>query len=618
MDAQKITIAQCECLPLDLSASINPREDLNGDKCALLKVEMATEKATFEGNILGKVEYKVNEYWVYMSKGTTQVRIKCPGTLPLFVNFKDYNIPQLEMGTTYLLRLEVPLEGEKNHVTQQNYEISETTIPSWLSDSFKENSYVGISFPNKNCYDAKNQALMVAALQYSIKNGGARLKSHILTEIHKNEGNSGTRQVSTILHMKSFAINILNESYNKNGEFFVECEFLKDEMSKNEITAQVSIFNKDSIFNDSYDINCILTSNIAGTLCKTTYVCHIENGKVLSDEIRVNGEIIFDKSFDYPNFEIGEKSKNILWDVMCLSKHGLGFSQFCMGAMFPYFAKKYSTKESYRIQKPDEVADECYIVSIDNDDMTQGVPVRWSGFNQNRILYKYTGKDKLHDFCINSENIYQYEKATGGPISIWIDKTNALYGAICNLAVVLKRDEANVTYDAKSRNVDEETESQDISYQVSKSFTLEDIVLFPHFSKLSSMNSDFSGILAFKQRSEKYSPDLPLDNISKKELYWKLHEFQKSNSKNLGFLKLDNSLAWIYKNYDKLQEGAASIEANDKFICNFGHLVTLCYLRMLLNPDCTHNIHEIYCVSKPIPSKHIDEFILIGFIEKNE
>ena len=211
---------------------------------------------------------------------------------------------------------------------------------------------------------------------------------------------------------------------------------------------------------------------------------------------------------------------------MCLSKHGLGFSQFCMGAMFPYFAKKYSTKESYRIQKTDEVADEYYIVSIDNDDMTQGVPVRWSGFNQNRILYKYTGKDKLHDFCINSENIYQYEKITGGPISIWMDKTTALYGAICNLAVVLKRDEANVTYDAKSRNVDEETESQDISYQVSKSFTLEDIVLFPHFSKLSSMNSDFSGILAFKQRSEKYSPDLPLDNISKKELYRKLHEFQ--------------------------------------------------------------------------------------------
>ena len=218
-----------------------------------------------------------------MSKGTTQVRIKCPGTLPLFVNFKDFNIPQLEMGTTYLLRLEVPLEGEKNHVTQQKYEISETTIPSWLSDSFKENSYVGISFPNKNCYDAKNQALMVAALQYSIKNGGARLKSHILTEIQKNEENSGTRQVSTILHMKSFAINILNESYNKNGEFFVECEFLKDEMSKNEITAQVSIFNKDSIFNDSYDINCILASNIAGTLCKTTYVCHIEKQPLVDD-----------------------------------------------------------------------------------------------------------------------------------------------------------------------------------------------------------------------------------------------------------------------------------------------------------------------------------------------
>lgn len=116
-----------------------------------------------------------------------------------------------------------------------------------------------------------------------------------------------------------------------------------------------------------------------------------------------------------------------------------------------------------------------------------------------------------------------------------MDKTTALYGAICNLAVVLKRDEANVTYNAVSRNVDEETESQDISYQVSKSFTIEDIVLFPHFSKLSSMNSGFSGILAFKQRSEKYSPDLPLDNISKKELYRKLHEFKYQILKILVF-----------------------------------------------------------------------------------
>ena len=53
MDAQKITIAQCECLPLDLSASINPREDLNGDKCALLKVEMATDALLSLGCGLG-------------------------------------------------------------------------------------------------------------------------------------------------------------------------------------------------------------------------------------------------------------------------------------------------------------------------------------------------------------------------------------------------------------------------------------------------------------------------------------------------------------------------------------------------------------------------------------
>ena len=36
--------------------------------------------------------------------------------------------------------------------------------------------------------------------------------------------------------------------------------------------------------------------------------------------------------------------------------------------------------------------------------------------------------------------------------------------------------------------------------------------------------------------------------------------------------------------------------------------------------DCINcaSFAELYCVSKPIPSKHIDEFILNGFIEKNE
>lgn len=55
------------------------RVDANGKKAALLKVLIPVPGCQFEGSTIGKVEYKANEYWVYLEQGIKLLRVRCPG-----------------------------------------------------------------------------------------------------------------------------------------------------------------------------------------------------------------------------------------------------------------------------------------------------------------------------------------------------------------------------------------------------------------------------------------------------------------------------------------------------------------------------------------------------------
>lgn len=87
----------------DISARVNQREDPKGEVCALVKVQLPIRNAFFDGDIIGKIAYKTNEYWVYMSHQSSRLEIKIPGFKPLTVTFDDYNIPALKSKDTYEL-----------------------------------------------------------------------------------------------------------------------------------------------------------------------------------------------------------------------------------------------------------------------------------------------------------------------------------------------------------------------------------------------------------------------------------------------------------------------------------------------------------------------------------
>lgn len=111
ISAQELTVKSMTVADNDLTASTYERKDLAGQACGLVKVQLAAYGAQFEGNIIPPVEYKTGEYWVYMTEGSYELRIKHPSFLPLHVSFRDYGILGIDIKVTYNLTLQMPLLG---------------------------------------------------------------------------------------------------------------------------------------------------------------------------------------------------------------------------------------------------------------------------------------------------------------------------------------------------------------------------------------------------------------------------------------------------------------------------------------------------------------------------
>ena len=114
---QGLKIKEIKQVMSDLSASIHQRDDSTGMPCGLIKVLAGNSNLDFGDNVVGNVENKTNEYWVYLPKGSKVLVIKRQNYLPMTVRFSDYGIEEIDSKVTYQLVLkEVSFNTEKNSV----------------------------------------------------------------------------------------------------------------------------------------------------------------------------------------------------------------------------------------------------------------------------------------------------------------------------------------------------------------------------------------------------------------------------------------------------------------------------------------------------------------------
>lgn len=89
----------------DIAARTNQRDDTNGIPCALIKVQIPMSNVFFEGDIIGNVAYKTNEYWVYMPEKSSHLDVKALECDSISIEFAKYGISSVESNGTYKLCL---------------------------------------------------------------------------------------------------------------------------------------------------------------------------------------------------------------------------------------------------------------------------------------------------------------------------------------------------------------------------------------------------------------------------------------------------------------------------------------------------------------------------------
>ena len=188
--AQKLTVESMALAGNDISASQYERKDLNGQACALVKVLLASPGAVFEGNVIGDVAYKTGEYWVYMTEGSKELRIKHPQAQPVQVVFKDYGVEKLTSKTTYTLSVLLPQAA----VTQMqklviNYSPANATV---LVDSKLQqgNGRVEVLLP------VGSHEYIIAANGYETAEGSVKLTAGSPRTITENLNRTATQQVA--------------------------------------------------------------------------------------------------------------------------------------------------------------------------------------------------------------------------------------------------------------------------------------------------------------------------------------------------------------------------------------------------------------------------------------
>lgn len=121
LSAQEIEVVSFEPT-LDITAKLNPVYDMNGEAGAMLRISLASDKATFEGNILGTPMRDHGDWIVYVPSGTRFIRISVEGYTAM-----NYNFPvSIEPYHTYEMVVNLPVKEKACALIMPTYSIGKS------------------------------------------------------------------------------------------------------------------------------------------------------------------------------------------------------------------------------------------------------------------------------------------------------------------------------------------------------------------------------------------------------------------------------------------------------------------------------------------------------------
>ena len=141
--AQELKVKDFVLEQMDLTAKTYPQKDSLGNVCALIKAEFSFPEIKFEGPGVCEVFFLTNEYWVYVSPYSTDIKMICPNGTSLKINFKDFLLNSLESGLTYSITF-LPIDIK--HLMSDEPESIEDLILKSQKASDEGNSNLAFSY----------------------------------------------------------------------------------------------------------------------------------------------------------------------------------------------------------------------------------------------------------------------------------------------------------------------------------------------------------------------------------------------------------------------------------------------------------------------------------------
>ena len=171
--AQKLTVESFKLVPSDLTAQTQPRKDLNDRNCALIKVGLGLQGVQFEGSIIGNVENKTGEYWVYMPQGNRMLKVKHANYAPVMVSFADYGVEKVESNRTY----ELVVTASGGVQAEQKQKLTIRYTPSFATVLVDNKMVKGNNGVAQTTLPVGQHSFVVACDGYESEEGMVKLKA---------------------------------------------------------------------------------------------------------------------------------------------------------------------------------------------------------------------------------------------------------------------------------------------------------------------------------------------------------------------------------------------------------------------------------------------------------
>jgi len=377
----------------DLSARRFSRTDVNDETCTIIKVSCDISGLKFDSNagIVGEIEYKAGEYWLYVSPGEKQIDVFREGyeklSVPILTNVKSNQVYLLKIYGTgsgalladdNLLQLTINLNEKDIYIARDEFapmKIKNKTAIFKLSEGIYNFKFQKIGFEtiNREVNLASNKTLEITMIAGETAD---RLKLPGIVTINSNPDNAEVFINNQLVGVTPYFDELIAGNYNlqikKKMYHTQNLTFSLDEGVSKEIP-EIALKEKYAVIS----INSNPTSAVVYLNNKRIGKTPINNKQVESGDYSIN--LRYDLYHDInENFTLKDGDKPTLsydflpaFGTLKVSSQPSNAKVYIDGEMVgttPYSnAKQPSAKYSVRVEKELWLGDEKNILIKDNE-----------------------------------------------------------------------------------------------------------------------------------------------------------------------------------------------------------------------------------------------------------